>query len=307
MERARPVPREYDRRSASVRTRASAGRAARGALIGGLILIGTVALTGCDSVVGIPEESAPQAAVRPTPPAAVPTTPPPSTSALPPVPADAPPVGAVTGLPAAATAMQRWAADLRSHTIAEMQEKCWTVAPKNVADMYQDQQEILTALAQPGTATEQAVVWKSSTTTVAADRAEIETGYACPRVAAAGAEIAYNDADARHTVRRYLSRFVGTPLDPADKEGDYPLICKASPATWDPKGTGRPSPAPLADNQGVLTGATEFADQQIRSEQVNTDYIAVLVPVTNSSGVTQTRTFTLRSEPDGYCIGDVSP
>ncbi|MGK8521428.1 hypothetical protein ACRS6B_07640 [Nocardia asteroides] len=276
-------------------------------MIGGSALIATIALAGCDSVVGIPEESAPQAAVRTTPPAAVPAAPPPSTSALPPVPADAPPVGVVPGLPAAATAVQRWAVDLRSHTIAELQEKCWTIAPRNVAEMYQDQEAILTALAQPGTATEEGVVWKSSATTVAVDRAGIETGYACPRVATAGAEISYNDADARHTVRRYLSRFVGTPLDAADKEGDYPLICKASPATWDPKGTGRPSPAPLANNQGALTGATEFADQQIRSEQVNTDYIAVLVPVTNSSGVTQTRTFTLRSGPDGYCIGDVSP
>ncbi|WP_245663613.1 hypothetical protein [Nocardia arthritidis] len=279
----------------------------RAALVGGSALIAAIALSGCDSVVGIPEESPPQAAVRTTPPAAVPTTPPPSTSALPPVPADAPPVGAVAGLPAAATAMQRWAADLRSHTIAEMQDKCWTIAPKNVADMYADQQAVFTALAQPGTTTEDAVVWKSSATTVAVPRAELDSGYACPRVATDGTEVAYNDADARHTVRRYLSRFVGTPLDPADMEGDYPLICKASPATWDPKGTGRPSPAPLANNQGALTGATEFADQQIRSEQVNTDYIAVLVPVTNSSGVTQTRTFTLRSGPDGYCIGDISP
>ncbi|MET9026002.1 hypothetical protein ABZW96_10285 [Nocardia sp. NPDC004168] len=305
VERARSVPREYDRSAARERNRA--GRATRAALACGSALIAAIALTGCDSVVGIPEETPPQAAVRTTPPTAVPATPPPSSSALPPVPADAPAVGAVAGVPAAAPAMRRWAADLRSHTIAEMQDKCWTIAPRNVAEMYGDQQAVLTALAHPGTAGEDAVVWKSPTTTVAVQRAEIETGYACPRVATAGAEIAYNDADARHTVRRYLSRFVGTPLDPADKEGDYPLICKASPASWDPKGTGRPSPAPLANNQGVLTGAAEFADQQIRSEQVNTDYIAVLVPVTNSSGVTQTRTFTLRSGTDGYCIGDVSP
>ncbi|WP_280351452.1 hypothetical protein [Nocardia abscessus] len=306
MERARPASREYDRTTRD-RDRAAATRRTRAALIGGLALVGAVAVTGCDSVVGIPDESAPQAAVRTTPPAAVPAAAPPSTSALPPVPADAPPVGAVAGLPAAAPAVQRWAADLQTRTVAELQEKCWTIAPKNVADMYANPQAILAALTQPGTTVDNTVVWTNATTTVAVDRAEVATGYACPRVATAGAEIAYNDADARHTVRRYLSRFVGTPLDTADKEGDYPLICKASPATWDPKGTGRPSPAPLANNQGALTGATEFADQQIRSEQVNTEYIAVLVPVTNSSGVTQTRTFTLRSGPEGYCIGDISP
>ncbi|WP_067470404.1 hypothetical protein [Nocardia amamiensis] len=277
----------------------------RAALIG-LALIGAGALTGCDSVAGIPDDSAAPAAARTTPPAAVPATTPPTTASVPPVPDDAPPVGAVAGLPAASSAVQRWAADLQSHTIAEMQEKCWTIAPKNVADMYGDLQSILAALAQPGTATTDAVVWQSRTTTVAVDRAEVETGYACPRVAAAGADIAYNDADARHTVRRYLSRFIGSPLDPADKEGTYPLVCKAS-ATWDPTATGRPIPAPLAGNPGMLTGTIEFADQQIRSEQLNTDYIAVPVPVTNSSGVTQTRTFTLRSGPDGYCIGDVSP
>ncbi|WP_330233871.1 hypothetical protein OHA40_16250 [Nocardia sp. NBC_00508] len=272
----------------------------------GLALIGAGALTGCDSVAGIPDESAAPAAARTTPPAAVPATTPPTSSSLPPVPADAPPVGAVAGLPAAASAVQRWAADLQSHTIAEMQEKCWTIAPKNVADMYDDQQSVLAALAQPGTATEDTVIWQSRTTTVAIDRAEVETGYACPRVAEAGADVAYNDADARHTVRRYLSRFVGSPLDPADQEGTYPLVCKASPATWDPTATGRAIPAPLANNQGMLTGTTAFADQQIRSEQLNADYVAVLVPVTNSSGVAQTRTFTLRSGPDGYCIGEVS-
>ncbi|MEV6320547.1 hypothetical protein AB0M45_05020 [Nocardia sp. NPDC051787] len=313
MERARPVPREYDHSSARDRIRALANRGRstsspqRRAGVVGFALLAAVLLTGCDSVAGIPDESEPQAAPRTTPPAAVPATAAPSTPSLPPVSADAPPVGAVAELPAAATAVQRWAADLTTHSIAEMQEKCWTIAPKNVADMYDDQQSILAALAQPGTATTDAVVWQSRTTTVAVDRAEVATGYACPRVAAADADITYNDADARHTVRRYLSRFVGSPLDPADKEGTHPLVCKASPATWDPTATGRPIPAPLAGNQGMLTGTIEFADQQIRSEQVNTDYVAVLVPVTNSAGVTQTRTFTLRSGPDGYCIGNVSP
>ncbi|MEU4339671.1 hypothetical protein AB0H00_00165 [Nocardia sp. NPDC023852] len=281
---------------------------ARGVLLGCLALTGAVLLTGCDSAVGIPDDSAPRVTAHgTTPPAVVPIGAPPSTSTLPPVPADAPPVGAVPGLPAAAAAVQRWAADLTSDTIAETQAKCWTIAPRNVADMYENQQAILTALAQPGTSTQDMAVWKSPTTTVAVDRTAVETGYACPRVAIAGADIEYNDADARHTVRRYLARFAGAPLDPADKEGAYPLICAAAPATWDPTGTGRPVSAPLADNQGRLTGTTKFSDQEIRSEQLRTNYIAVLVPVTDSSGVTQTRTFTLLSGPDGYCIGDVSP
>ncbi|MEU7630092.1 hypothetical protein AB0C34_08910 [Nocardia sp. NPDC049220] len=276
-------------------------------MFGGLALTSAVLLTGCDSVVGIPDDNAPAAAAPTTTPAAAPTTTPPSTTALSPIPADAPAVGAVSGLPAAADAVRRWAADLESGNLPELQAKCWTIAPRNVADMYDDPQAIRTALAQPGTATRDTITWKSATTTVVVHRAAVDTGYACPRVATAGADIEYNDADARHTVRRYLARFVGEPLDPSDQESDHPLICKASAATWDPSGTGQPVSAPLATSQGTpLTGATGFADQELRSEQLSANYIAVLVPVTNASGVTRSRTFTLLSGPDGYCIGDVS-
>ncbi|WP_433660887.1 hypothetical protein ACQPW1_00960 [Nocardia sp. CA-128927] len=272
-------------------------------LIGGLAITSAFVLAGCDSAVGIPnDEPVAIAATSTTPPAAVPSTPgttlPPATSSA------APSVGPVAELPAA---VQRWAADLKTSTVAQLQAKCWTIAPRNVADMYADEQPILAALAQPGTATQDTITWKSRTTTVAVDRAALATGYACPRVASGGTDIEYNDADARHTVRRYLARFVGAPLDAADKEGTYPLVCKATPATWDPTGTGKTTAAPLANNPGKLTGATKFADQEISSEGLRGDYIAVNVPVTNSSGTTQTRTFTLTDGPQGYCIGDVSP
>ncbi|MFD6155594.1 hypothetical protein ACFWF7_11840 [Nocardia sp. NPDC060256] len=273
----------------------------RRVLAGGLAITGALVLAGCDSAVGIPNEEPVKATASiGTPAAAVPTqnTPVPTTTSA------APSVGPVTELPAA---VQRWTADLKTSTIAQLQAKCWTIAPQTVATMYADDQPILAALAQPGTATPDAITWKSRTTTVAVDRAALDTGYACPRVASAGADIEYDDADARHTVRRYLSRLVGTPLDAADKEGTYPLVCKASPATWDPTGTGKSIAAPLADNPGKLTGVTKFADQEIRSEPLRGDYIAVFAPVTNAAGATQTRTFTLTSGTQGYCIGDVSP
>jgi len=167
---------------------------------------------------------------------------------------------------------------------------------------------ILDALARPGTATQSTVTWKNAGTTVTFDRTAVESGTRtpCPWVATAGADPGPNEADARHTVRRYLSRLVGTPLDPSDKEATYPLICKASAVDWDPTGTGSPTQPPLANNPGKLTGTTKFADQEIRSDQLRADYLAVQVPVTNSAGVTQTRTFTLTEVPDGYCIGDVS-
>ncbi|MEU7139444.1 hypothetical protein ABZ942_08365 [Nocardia sp. NPDC046473] len=266
-----------------------------------MAITGALVLAGCDSAVGIPNEEPVKATASiGTPATAVPSTqstPAPTTSA-------SPSVGPVAELPAA---VQRWAADLKTSTVAQLQAKCWTIAPKTVATMYADDQPILAALAQPGTATPDAITWKSRTTTVAVDRAALDTGYACPRVATAGADIEYDDADARHTVRRYLARLVGAPLDAADQEGTYPLVCKAAPASWDPTGTGKSIAAPLADNPGKLTGVTKFADQEIRSEPLRGDYIAVFVPVTNAAGATQTRTFTLISGTQGYCIGDVSP
>ncbi|MET7769192.1 hypothetical protein [Nocardia sp. NPDC005366] len=304
MERARPLSREHDRTARSGPGGLSA--LARIALIGG-VAVSAVVLGGCDSVSGIPgDDPAPvRAEAISTPPAAIPTTP--TTTALPPPPEDAPPVGAVPGLPDAATAVRRWAADLRTDTSTELQAKCWNMAPANVTEMYQSKQAILTALAQPGTVSADTITWKSRATTVTVERDLIHTGYACPRVFPAGTEIGYNDADARHTVRRYLARFVGEPLDAADKEGDYPLVCKASPATWDPKDTGAPTPAPLANNPGRLTGITEFDGQEISSDQLGADYITVDVPITDSTGTTKTRTFTLAEGPEGYCIGDVSP
>ncbi|WP_431966325.1 hypothetical protein [Nocardia sp. bgisy134] len=283
-------------------------RGYRGALIG-MALGGALLLTGCDSVSGIPGDDPAPAKAATTPPAAIPSAPPATaaTSTLAAPPADAPEVGAVPGVPEAAVALRHWAADLKSDTIAELQDKCWAMAPGNVAEMYEDKQTILATIAQPGTATASTVTWKSRSATVTVERDAIATGYTCPRVFPAGTEIGYNDADARHTVRRYLARFVGEPLDPADKEGDYPLICKASPAEWDPKGTGSPTPPPLANNPGKLTGATDFAGQQISSDRIGDGYLTVEVPVTNSSGVTQVRTFTLTESDEGYCIGDVSP
>ncbi|MFE7798468.1 hypothetical protein [Nocardia sp. NPDC057440] len=325
MDRARPITRERDRKDPRYRDRTrqlahdraahhrhddlrSTPRIGRG-LVGGLVVAAAVLLAGCDSAVGIPnEEPARATAQTTTSPTVAPATP--SASALPPIPADAPQVAAVPGLPAAAPAVQRWAADLQTETITALQAKCWTMSPANVSDMYEGKQAILNALAQPGVATEDAVTWKTRTTTVTIDRAAVDTGYACPRVLAAGDDTGLNDADARHTVRRYLARSVGAPLDPSDKEGTYPLVCKASPATWDPTGTGKPIAAPLASNTGKLTGATKFADQEIQSERLRADYIAVQVPVTNAAGVTQTRTFTLTDGHEGskgYCIGDVSP
>ncbi|WP_245665268.1 hypothetical protein [Nocardia sienata] len=306
VERARPVPLRRIGRVTARRARV------RG-LAAGLAVSGVLLGTGCDSVSGIPGDDvgspsvhASEGDARSAGQQAASAAAPPSAPALPPIPADAPVVGAVPGVPDAAPALQRFAADLRSADIATLQNTCWSIPPLTVQTMYTDRDAVLNALAQPGTAADGTLTWTDGITTVTVDEHRVAAGYACGRVFPAGVEAVYDAADARHTVRRYLARATGQPLDPADLEEQYPLVCAADPATWDPEATGAPVAAPLAGNPGTLGTITGFTDQQISSQPLTTGYMAVAVPVTNASGITQNRTFLLEQGDDGYCIGDIS-
>ncbi|MFI5714971.1 hypothetical protein [Nocardia sp. NPDC051750] len=318
VERARPEPSRRTGRAATAphhgcevggvtmrRPRRGRGRA----VAVGLAAAGLLLATGCDSVSGIPVDdpaSAPAEADNTVAPTYIATAVHPPEPALPPIPADAPPVGEVPGVPEAAPALQRFAADLRAGDPMVLQEACWTIPPLTTQTMYADPAAVLSALAQPGTAADGTLTWTDGVTTVTADRDRVASGYACGRVFPATVEPAYDAADARHIVRRYLARFVGRPLHPGDQEAEYPLVCAANPATWDPQGSGTPVPAPLASNPGTLTGTIDFTDQQISSQQLTPGYMSVGVPVTNASGTTQNRTFVLAEGDNGYCIGEIS-
>ncbi len=275
------------------------------ALVTGLTVTAAL-VAGCDSVSGIPGDpveattAASTTSAPPTTTATQAVVPAPTT----PLPADAPQVGAVAGHADAVTAVRRWAADLQAGI--DLKAKCWTIPPATVTEMYADPQSVLAALAGPGTATADTVTWRNRTVTVTVDRESVASGYACGRVSAAGVEPGYDDADARHTVRRYLARATGKPLDKADIEADHPLTCKASPANWDPEDTGNPVAAPLTGDSGKVGNVTSYAEDELRSEQVRGDYLAVHVPVTTSPGGTRTRTFTVVATAEGYCIGDVT-
>ncbi|MVU79761.1 hypothetical protein GPX89_21270 [Nocardia sp. ET3-3] len=214
-------------------------------------------------------------------------------------------VGSVPGRPEAAAAVARWAADLRGRGLDELAGRCWTMAPRNVHAMYAEPQTILDALAGPGSISENAVTWQNTEVIVTAQDRDIATGYACPHVYPTGGEAGFNDADARHTVRRFLSRATGNPLDPADREDAYPLICAAG-RTWDPDGTGKPSNVPLAVNPSKPGTVKTFVDQSIKSEWPRGGYITVSVPVTTGTGNQTKQIYTLKSGSEGYCIGDVS-
>ncbi len=96
--------------------------------------------------------------------------------------------------------------------------------------------------------------------------------------------------DARYTVRRYLSRWIGQPLQPDDTEGRYPLVCAGSV---------------LAANPGRLTGTMSFDNDRMTARRIGDTGAEVTVPVTNSATVTTVRTFTLRAAAQGYCIDDI--
>ncbi|WP_152649408.1 hypothetical protein [Nocardia seriolae] len=104
------------------------------------------------------------------------------------------------------------------------------------------------------------------------------------------AQPAFTEDDARYTVRRYLSRWIGQPLRPDDTEGRYPLVCTGSI---------------LAANPGKLTGTMSFDNDRMTARRTGDTGAEVTVPVTNSSNVTAVRTFTLRAAAQGYCIDDI--
>ncbi|MBF6328615.1 hypothetical protein IU452_08795 [Nocardia transvalensis] len=276
--------------------------------MGGIALLAAGLVTACDSRVGIEGTDYDTGSTS----SAVPRTASSIAAPLLPPETSAGEVGVTVSLaspdPKAADALTRWARDLQQLPLAAVERRCWTMAPRNVEAMYSDKQAILDALAQPGVDNGSAIVWKNQRdgVTVAAQRAEIATGYACPRVFPTGSDTGFNDADARHTVRRYLARLTGNPLDPADTDSAFPLVCAARPAAWDPTGTGRSAPAPLATTPGKLSGVKSFVDDSITSQPLRGDYLTVSVPVTGAAGVQQERTFTLKAGERGYCIGDVS-
>ncbi|WP_280384828.1 hypothetical protein [Nocardia wallacei] len=280
------------------RTRSSRPR--RAALFAGLALLAAATAAGCDSRVGI-EGTDYDTGTGSTSTSAAPSSTPPAGEVAVTVSLESPD-------PEAADALTRFAIDLQELPRPQLVDKCWTMAPRNVETMYADKQAVVRALAQPGVDDGTAITWQGPQVpgragiTVVAQRADIATGYACPRVYPTGAETSYNDADARHTVRRYLARSTGRPLDPADREDTHPLICDAA---WDPAGSGRTAAAPLSTNPGKLTGVRSFVDQSITSAPLRGNYLSVSAPVTTASG-TQEQTFTLRLTDQGYCLGDVS-
>ncbi|WP_186627530.1 hypothetical protein [Rhodococcus sp. BP22] len=276
----------------------------RGIVFASVGLFGAVlTLTACggDGQQGIPTETR-SATATATPPATTPpsTTLPPSTTPSPVGPA----VGEVPQNPQAAGALRAFLTDLDAGGVPAVTPTCWTVPPTEIPTRYSDVAAILDAAEAPGVDGQYAVTWSSPTITLSVKRSEIASGYACPAVSPTGSPGPYSDTEAEYTVARYLGRFTGTPVNPADLEGNYPLVCDTQ-AIWDPQGTGAPTVPPLANNPGRLTGSASYNPQSVYVAARDGVYTTVYADVTDVSGVEQNRIFTLTIGSNGYCIGDV--
>ena len=291
------------------------GRTGRGAFAPAhtfALVVGILAsAAACDSQSGIPvdaaeadiaagEVAAAGVAADPTSTADGPATVPPTSAR----PAPQVVVGEVPGNPEAADAVRAWALDLVTDPEG-LTSTCWTLPPAQMAEQYADTGAVLRALAQPGVDGQFSVSWTGGGTTVSVKRSEIASGYACPHVHPAGTADVYTPADAEHAVARFLSREAGRPVSPADTETAYPLICPGF-SPWDPSGTGTGGRPPLQLDPDVLAGTTAFAADAMTATPVRGDYLEVSVPVTDVSGVTNTRQLTLSIGPDGYCLGEVT-
>ncbi|NLG56257.1 MAG: hypothetical protein GX542_11540 [Rhodococcus sp.] len=234
-------------------------------------------------------------------------------NATPPSITDAPPtttsspvsitVGEVPGNPAAAQALQAWADDVSKGDIAALTDKCWTVAPELVATMYADVDTIAAVVQNPGIDGQYAASWTDGTTRISAKRGEISSGYACPHVYQEGATSYYTLTDAEHATTRYLSRVAGEPVNEADTESEYPLVCPGN-SPWDPRSTGAGGEPPLKRDPLTQGDIDSLDPASVQSRSLNDSYAAVTAQVeTNRS--TEEWTAILAIGPDGYCLGEI--
>ena len=211
------------------------------------------------------------------------------TSAGPPPPT----VREVVGAPAAAAAGQRFVDDLVVGSTSA--ERCWAVAPGRVRQMYADPDAVVAALTDAGAAAPTEVSWSDGTTRATVTYPQIASGYACPYIAAAGDPNAmYTAADAIHVVARYLGRLAGRPVDPADVESSYPLVCDSGP-----------SPTPLRDNPSPFDSVGLVDPTGAAALPPFGDDVRVTIPA-EIDGLWRDVAALVRIGGNGYCLAELA-
>ncbi|WP_316576348.1 serine/threonine-protein kinase [Nocardia canadensis] len=203
-----------------------------------------------------------------------------------PGPAQAAQIGAVPDSPTAATVLRPWLDDVRAGDIAALIRKCWTQSPVEIPRMYGDVEQITDAVRRPGVLGQFGPYWQNDVLKVSLRPSELRSGYGCPIVSDRSAT-RLTDEQARYTAERYLSRVVGYPVNPADVEPDYPLLCTGAQL-----GT-------------ALSGAKRFDDKALTVRGSTGSAVTVSAPVTSADGVSKQVYLTLDHGTDGFCVSRV--
>ncbi|MFD3706111.1 serine/threonine-protein kinase [Nocardia sp. NPDC058658] len=193
-------------------------------------------------------------------------------------------IGAVPESPKAATVLRPWLDDVLAGDTSALIRKCWTQSPAEIPTMYGDVEQIIDAVRRAGTLGRFGPFWENDELRVSLRPSELRSFYGCPIVSERSAT-GLTDEQARYTVERYLSRVVGDPVNPADVEPDYPLLCSgAQPGT-------------------VLSGVRRFEDKALTVRAGST--VTVSAPVTGVDGAKKTVDFALDQAANGYCISRI--
>ncbi len=195
-------------------------------------------------------------------------------------------IGAVPGSPNAATVLRPWLDDVLAGDMGALVRKCWTQSPAEIPRMYGDAAQITDAVRKPGVLGQFGPYWQNDTLQVSLRPSELRSVYGCPIVSDRSAT-RLTDEQARYTVERYLSRVVGDPVNPADVEPDYPLLCTgAQPGT-------------------ALSGVRRFEDNALTVRASTGSAVTVSAPVTSADGAKTTVELTLDQAANGFCVARI--
>lgn len=195
-------------------------------------------------------------------------------------------IGAVPGSPKAATVLRPWLDDVLAGDMSALIRKCWTQSPAEIPGMYGDVEQIVDAVRRPGVLGQFGPYWENDALHVSLRPSELRSGYGCPIVSDRSATRP-TEEQARYTAERYLSRVVGDPVNPADIEPDYPLLCNG------------------AQPGDTLSGVRRFEDKALTIRSSTGSVVTVSAPVTSADGVTSAVDLTLDHAANGFCVSRI--
>ncbi|MEU4321223.1 serine/threonine-protein kinase [Nocardia fluminea] len=195
-------------------------------------------------------------------------------------------IGAVPGSPKAATVLRPWLDDVLAGDVSALIRKCWTQSPAEIPGMYGDVEQIVDAVRRPGILGRFGPYWQNETLQVSLRPSELRSVYGCPIVSNRSSN-GLTEEQARYTVERYLSRVVGDPVNPADVEPDYPLLCNGTqPGT-------------------TLSGVRRFEDKALTVRSSTGSVVTINAHVSTADGATSTVELILDHAANGYCISRI--